>query len=309
MADVRGMTPAFIAAQNGHEGCLRVLRELGAGGSFSMSDAKGDTPAHPAAHEGHEGCLRVLHQSLAEIIDPLLQQHDTLLALAPTTSQGFLEELKMAKTLSQCDHGNFTPAHQAAGNGHIGCIEFLNSIGGAEMLHRDLLPHPDVIEQQYPCMLEIPSLLNIATKQAWLAHCLSEVVGDADASALSLVAHRSNLLVDLCAQLGVDESTGIIIQANAVPRPIAIQFHGESAVGDGLRREWFGEVLKEMLDPARGLFVSKDGGCTLQPSPHAATTAGPDHLSYFGLLGRLAGLALYSSDHRTNYLHGKPQST
>ena len=94
----------------------------------------------------------------------------------------------------------------------------------------------------------------------------------------------------------MDESTGGIIQAEAVPHPIAIQFHGESAVGDGLRREWFGELLKEMLDPARGLFVSKDGGCTLQPSPHSATTTGPDHLSYFALLGRLAGLALYHKE-------------
>ena len=95
------------------------------------------------------------------------------------------------------------------------------------------------------------------------------MVGDADASALSLVAHCSNLLVDLCAQIGVDESTRGITQADAVPRPIAIQFHGESAVGDGICREWFGDLLKEMLDPARGLFVSKGGACTLQPSPHS----------------------------------------
>ena len=51
--------------------------------------------------------------------------------------------------------------------------------------------------------------------------------------------------------------------------------------------------MKEMLDPGRGLFLSKDGGRTLQPNPHSATAAGPDHLSYFALLGRITGLALY----------------
>ena len=48
-----------------------------------------------------------------------------------------------------------------------------------------------------------------------------------------------------------------------------------------------------MLDPARGLFMSKDGGRSLVPNTHSATTAGADHLSYFVLLGRIAGLALF----------------
>ena len=62
---------------------------------------------------------------------------------------------------------------------------------------------------------------------------------------------------------------------------------------DGLRREWFGLATAEMLDPNRGLFASSDGNRTLQPSPQSAAIAGPDHLSYFALLGRIAGLALY----------------
>ena len=34
----------------------------------------------------------------------------------------------------------------------------------------------------------------------------------------------------------------------------------------------------------------------MQPNPHSATVAGPDHLSYFALLGRVAGLALYHQE-------------
>ena len=52
------------AALRGHEGCLRVLHELGgeAAASVAAADADGDTPAHYASQEGHEGCLRVLHE-------------------------------------------------------------------------------------------------------------------------------------------------------------------------------------------------------------------------------------------------------
>jgi hypothetical protein len=80
-----------------------------------------------------------------------------------------------------------------------------------------------------------------------------------------------------------------------------IRFAGEVGSGAGLRREWFGVIMKEMLDPGRGLFLSKDGGRTLQPNPHSATAAGLDHLSYFALLGRITGLALY---HREAVCHG-----
>ena len=61
--------------------------------------------------------------------------------------------------------------------------------------------------------------------------------------------------------------------------------------------------MKEMLDPGRGLFLSKDGGRTLQPNPHSATAAGLDHLSYFALLGRITGLALYHREAVCRRLH------
>ena len=69
-------------------------------------------------------------------------------------------------------------------------------------------------------------------------------------------------------------------------------FDGEAAEGDALRREWFGQTIKEMVDPNRGLFRSLDGGRTLQPNPEAGDHA-PDHLAHFALIGRIAGMALH----------------
>jgi hypothetical protein len=67
-------------------------------------------------------------------------------------------------------------------------------------------------------------------------------------------------------------------------------------------------VAKELLSPDRGLFRRKDGGRTLEPNPHSAVAAGPDHLSYFALLGRIAGLALYHQVHRATLSHGTYQA-
>ena len=51
---------ANAAAENGREGCLRVLHELGGDAAASLAAAPdGTTPAHLAAMCGHEGCLCV----------------------------------------------------------------------------------------------------------------------------------------------------------------------------------------------------------------------------------------------------------
>lgn len=67
-------------------------------------------------------------------------------------------------------------------------------------------------------------------------------------------------------------------------------------MGDGLRREWFDEAVAEIVHADRGLFTSADGGWTLQPNPNSEVMAGPDHLAYFAVLGRITGLALYHQE-------------
>ncbi len=102
-----------------------------------------------------------------------------------------------------------------------------------------------------------------------------------------------NTLYGSCGMLGVDETTGELLSGEDAPQPrgIDVNFEGENGTGDGLRREWFDGIVSEILDPARGLFITKDGGRSLVPNPHSATTA--DHLPCFALLGRIAGLALF----------------
>ncbi len=57
-ADDFGWTPCFVAARNGHEACIRTLVELGA--DCQTADNFGRTPCCIAAQEGHEACIRTL---------------------------------------------------------------------------------------------------------------------------------------------------------------------------------------------------------------------------------------------------------
>jgi E3 ubiquitin-protein ligase HACE1 len=303
--DAEKYTPAHWAAQNGHEGCLRVLHELGAGASLSAEDAEKYTPAHCAAENGHEGCLRALHECLSLMIDPLLKGLSQFRS-ATTITNAQIHELEAMRALavaahsdnmdsSPADDDGSTPAHDAAAAGHTSCVRFLSEIGGTAALLQDVQADPELLEDTYSCLLLEPRLLDLPTKQAWLSWSLQKTVGGAGAEQLELVCRRDNMLLGLCGMLGVNEATGELLSGDDAPQPsaIGVRFEGENGTGDGLRREWFDGIVSEMLDLTRGLFISKDGGRSLVPNPHSATTAGADHLSYFALLGRIAGLALF----------------
>jgi hypothetical protein len=117
-----------------------------------------------------------------------------------------------------------------------------------------------------------PTLLDLPTKQAWLSWSLEQTVDGAGAEQLELVCRRSHMLQGLCGMLGVNETSGELLRGEDAPQPAAIdvRFEGENGTGDGLRREWFDGIVSEMLDPARGLFIGKDGGRSLVPIPHSA---------------------------------------
>lgn len=192
----------------------------------------------------------------------------------------------------------------------------LAGIGGAVRFWEKLAGSPGRIDTDFPWLLSDPSLLNLRAKRAWLHARLDALVGcnaalamERDALTLQLVARRSSPLdvsewrpgdrkgewgrhgdVGACAALSVDEATGRPFSGTAATA-LDVRYQGEAAAGDALRREWFEQATAEMVDPRRGLFLASQDG--LRPNPHSASSAGEDHLSYFALLGRICGLALY----------------
>ena len=324
LTDENGKTPAHNAAMNGHGVVLRVLHELGAGGSFLAVDTAGNTPAHAALGAGAGtpdpdrntlACLRALHAGVAAAVRPDIDHLQRMMPVSASADpearrltaslMGRLQDqMRLAITNSALE----TPAHllarshQEPGSAEaacqVDCLLFLADIGGLDGLRQTVTGNPSLLDAHagnYHSLLSHPRLLGLAAKRAWLSRQLAEAVGpNAGAARLSLHAVRGSVLDGVCAPLGVDVISGAVVTHAG---PLDVQFQGENGVGDGVRREWFGKAVAAIVDPDRGLFLSKDGGSTLFPNPHSALAAGADHLSYFALLGRIAGLALYHGEH------------
>ena len=89
-------TPVYQAAANGHDGCLRLLKEAGCDLCLT-NDWNRETLAHIAADNGHVNCLRLLQDA--------------------------------GCNLGQASHFGWTIAHSAALHGHEGCLRFLKDEG------------------------------------------------------------------------------------------------------------------------------------------------------------------------------------
>ncbi|XP_057204750.1 E3 ubiquitin-protein ligase NEDD4-like [Triplophysa rosa] len=73
-----------------------------------------------------------------------------------------------------------------------------------------------------------------------------------------------------------------------------VEFEGEKGLDyGGVAREWFFLISKEMFNPYYGLFeYSATDNYTLQINPNSGL-CNEDHLSYFNIIGRVAGMAVY----------------
>jgi hypothetical protein len=98
-----------------------------------------------------------------------------------------------------------------------------------------------------------------------------------------LVVDRNNLLTSSCGLLSSDDTS-------PWKRAFGVQFRGEPAHGDGVKREWLTLLSQSLLNEDYGLFVC-NADCTYQPSPNSGVN--PDHLNFFHFAGRIVGLALY----------------
>ncbi|XP_062896368.1 E3 ubiquitin-protein ligase HACE1 isoform X5 [Mobula hypostoma] len=72
---------------------------------------------------------------------------------------------------------------------------------------------------------------------------------------------------------------------------VAVRFHGEEGMGQGVVREWFDILSSEIINPDYALFTQSADGTTFQPNSNSSVN--PDHLNYFRFAGQILGLALY----------------
>ena len=64
-------SPLYVAAQEGHLGCVKILIDYNADLDHAMND--GATPTYIATQNAHIDCLRALIDAGADIHRPLIQ--------------------------------------------------------------------------------------------------------------------------------------------------------------------------------------------------------------------------------------------
>ncbi|XP_078504439.1 E3 ubiquitin-protein ligase HACE1 isoform X4 [Lissotriton helveticus] len=99
-----------------------------------------------------------------------------------------------------------------------------------------------------------------------------------------LLVHRDSIFRSSCE---------VVFKSNCekLKQGIAVRFHGEEGMGQGVVREWFDILSNEIINPDYALFTQSADGTTFQPNSNSSVN--PDHLNYFRFAGEILGLALY----------------
>lgn len=80
------------------------------------------------------------------------------------------------------------------------------------------------------------------------------------------------------------------VRPHDLRRQLYIRFQGEEGLDyDGLTREWFFLLSRQMLNPMYGLLeYAGANNYTLQINPNSGVN--PDHLKYFRFIGRIIAM-------------------
>ena len=117
-----GSTSVFIAASNGHEGCLAQL--IAAGADVNIPNKSGRTPVYIAVYRGNDRCLAQLIAAGADVNIPEKNgQTPVWIAANTTTREVVLAQLIAADAdVNIPDNNGRTPSYAAAYNGYDGSL-------------------------------------------------------------------------------------------------------------------------------------------------------------------------------------------
>jgi ankyrin repeat protein len=304
-ASTDGYTPLLIACHNGHVEVARVLVEAGADKDSAANN--GGTPLLAACEKGRIEVVRLLVEAGADKekastagYTPLLiaceNGHVEVVRVLVEAEAGADKEKALGDEIYTAFSMRYTPLLIACHNGHVEVVRLLVEAGADTEKsytygYTPLFAACAKGEQEIVRLLiEASADKNMAPdqKQCWLRgvrQTMRTADSSRDARPLVITTSRLGLLSGLC-----ELSTGDFTQG------IDVRFDGENAVGDGVRREYFGLVAREFINPMCNLLQTKategDQAQAHRLQPSDSSDVNPDHLSYFEMLGKLIGLAL-----------------
>lgn len=185
---------------------------------------------------------------------------------------------------------------------------FVQFVGDNEDLLMSLVERkPTMIFDHFHFLLDVPEMMTVflpiirkqpfESRRNWFYEKLSKDQESATQGAdnspqqtpeeeeeAALLIHRDALFQSSCSQL-------LKKSPDKLKRMLNLRFEGEEGMGQGVVREWFDVLSKEILNPDYALFTQSADGSTFQPNSNSSVN--PDHLNYFRFAGQCLGLALY----------------
>ncbi|XP_069664559.1 ankyrin repeat domain-containing protein 42 isoform X5 [Haliaeetus albicilla] len=126
VSDRNDWKPVHYAAFHGRLGCLQLLIRWGA--CIDDVDNNGNLPAHLAAVEGHLHCFKFLVSKMANVMHTLKARNDQ-----GETPRDLAERFYKDNILQYIDgvekEGEHPEAQEAAGQGHVHCLQWLIEMG------------------------------------------------------------------------------------------------------------------------------------------------------------------------------------
>ncbi|KAL3881107.1 hypothetical protein ACJMK2_027568 [Sinanodonta woodiana] len=160
--------------------------------------------------------------------------------------------------------------------------------------------NPKVIFDHFHFLLECPELMSqflhiikaqpFEARREWFYENLypddkdNELIHTPPNERDVILVKRDNIFESSCHEL-------LKTTPDKLKKGIPLRFAGEEGMGQGVVREWFDVLSREILNPDYALFTQSADGSTFQPNSNSAVN--PDHLNYFRFAGKCLGLAVY----------------
>ncbi|KAM6082015.1 E3 ubiquitin-protein ligase HACE1 isoform 5-T5 [Chlamydotis macqueenii] len=297
--NVSGATPLYFACSHGQRDTAQILLMRGA---KYLPDKNGITPLDLCVQGGYGETCEVLiqyHPRLFQTIIQMTQNEDlreNMLrqVLEHLSQQSESQYLKILTSLAEVATTN---GHKLLRMTSPRFIEFVCK-------HDDVLKcfvnrNPKIIFDHFHFLLECPELMSrfmhiikaqpFKDRCEWFYEHLHAGQPDSDMVHRPvnendiLLVHRDSIFRSSCE---------VVSKANCakLKQGIAVRFHGEEGMGQGVVREWFDILSSEIVNPDYALFTQSADGTTFQPNSNSSVN--PDHLNYFRFAGQILGLAL-----------------
>ncbi|XP_060597968.1 E3 ubiquitin-protein ligase HACE1-like [Ruditapes philippinarum] len=184
---------------------------------------------------------------------------------------------------------------------------FVQFVGDNEALLMALVERkPTVIFDHFHFLLDVPEMMTVflpivrkqpfESRRNWFYEKLSkdlevETPGSDSSPQTALEEQEDAILITRDALFQSSCSQVLKKNPDRLKRMLNLRFDGEEGMGQGVVREWFDVLSKEILNPDYALFTQSADGSTFQPNSNSSVN--PDHLNYFRFAGQCLGLALY----------------